>query len=110
VQLVYERTLRPAEKQHQPWVDRVRGQLQTAYRLLEADVAVLRGDWLFGPRPLQADISAAVAWRFTQHAQLERIGPEGIGPEEIALARHPALAALSARAEALPAFVATPLA
>jgi glutathione S-transferase len=25
VQIVYERTLRPAEKQHQPWLDRVRG-------------------------------------------------------------------------------------
>ena len=104
VQLVYERNLRPAEKQHQPWVDRVRGQLRAAYRLLEAEVAAPRGDWLFGPRPLQADISAAVAWRFTQHAQSEKIAPDEIVP-----AHHPALAALSTRAEALPAFVATPL-
>src|SRR5206468_9717466 len=76
VQIVYERTLRPVEKQHQPWIDRVRGQLRDAYRLLEADVARPRGDWLFGPRPLQADVTAAVAWRFTQHAQLEGIGLE----------------------------------
>jgi glutathione S-transferase len=97
VQLVYERTLRPAEKQHQPWIDRVRGQLRDAYRLLEAEVV---GDgWLCTTRPLQADVSAAVAWRFTQHALAQEIDP----------LRHQALAALSARAEALPAFVAAPL-
>ncbi|MFS2055313.1 glutathione S-transferase, partial [Variovorax sp. CT11-76] len=31
VQIVYERNLRPAEKLHQPWVDRVLGQLLAAY-------------------------------------------------------------------------------
>lgn len=97
VQLVYERTLRPAEKQHQPWIDRVRGQLRTAYALLEAEVAP-GTSWLLGARPLQADITTAVAWGFTQH----------IVPGEVAAADHPALAALSARAEALPAFLATP--
>ena len=30
VQIVYEHNLRPAEKLHQPWVDRVRGQLVAA--------------------------------------------------------------------------------
>ena len=34
VQIVYERNLRPAEKQHEPWVDRVSGQLSSAYALL----------------------------------------------------------------------------
>jgi glutathione S-transferase len=102
VQLVYERTLRPAEKQHAPWIARVQGQLRAAYRLLEAEIAPGNpgGAWLLGARPLQADITAAVAWRFTQH--------EAAG--EIAAADHPGLAAFSARAEALPAFVATPLA
>ena len=31
VQIVYEQQLRPQEKQHQPWLDRVQGQLQAAY-------------------------------------------------------------------------------
>jgi glutathione S-transferase len=99
VQIVYERSLRPAEKQHAPWVERVRGQLRAAYRLLEAEIAPGGGGWLLDARPLQADITAAVAWRFTQHALAAEIGA----------ADHPRLAAFSARAEALPAFVAAPL-
>eukprot|EP00659_Diplonema_papillatum_P023247 gene23247-35621_t len=39
VQIVYEHHLRPAEKLHQPWIDRVTGQLLAAYALLEARVA-----------------------------------------------------------------------
>src|ERR1700710_412972 len=31
VQIVYERNLRPAEKQHEPWIDRVSAQLLAAY-------------------------------------------------------------------------------
>jgi glutathione S-transferase len=103
VQLVYERTLRPPEKQHAPWIARVQGQLRAAYRLLETEIQPgnpAGAAWLLGARPLQADITAAVAWRFTQHE----------AASEISAADHPALAALSARAEALPAFVATPLA
>lgn len=38
VQIVYERTLRPVEKQHQPWIDRVQKQMLAAYRLLEAEL------------------------------------------------------------------------
>ncbi len=97
VQLVYEFELRPAEKQHQPWIDRVAGQLATAYRLLETEMGSGEA-WLAGDRPLQADISVAVAWRFTQELLPGRIDP----------AEHPALAAFSARAEALPAFRAAP--
>jgi glutathione S-transferase len=99
VQLVYEFSLRPPEKQHQPWIDRVRSQLRTAYRLLDAEVAPGTA-WLFGAQPLQADVTAAVAWHFTQH----------VLANEIAAADHAALAALSARAEALPEFIATPVA
>lgn len=99
VQIVYERRLRPLEKQHQPWIDRVLGQLTTAYRLLEAEYAAVPG-WMFGDRIMQADISAAVAWRFTQE----------LLPSEIHTDGHSALAALSARAEALPSFQACPFA
>src|SRR3569832_1925878 len=97
VQIVYERNLRPAEKQHQPWIDRVQGQLAAAYRLLEQEIATAK-PWLFGSRPLQADITSAVTWRFTQMEL----------PGLIAEERHPALAAFSARAEKMPAFLAFP--
>jgi glutathione S-transferase len=97
VQIVYEFELRPAEKRHAPWIDRVAGQLVAAYRLLDAEIGPGDG-WLAGDRPLQADISVAVAWRFTQDMLPGRIDP----------AAHPALAAFSARAEALAPFLATP--
>jgi glutathione S-transferase len=97
VQLVYERTLRPPEKQHQPWIDRVRGQMLAAYRLLESELGT--GDaWLFADRPLQADITVAVMWYFTR----------SLLPDVLAATDHPALAAFSARAEALPEFRAFP--
>ena len=97
VQIVYERTLRPEEKQHQPWLDRVQGQLEAAYRLLEQEVAAAK-PWLFANRPLQADITSAVAWRFTQMEL----------PGLIPAKDYPALAAISARAENMPAFLAFP--
>jgi glutathione S-transferase len=97
VQIVYERNLRPEEKQHQPWLDRVQGQLEAAYRQLEQEVAAAK-PWLFGSRPMQADITSAVAWRFTQ------MELPGLLREE----QHPALAALSAHAEKTQAFLAFP--
>jgi glutathione S-transferase len=98
---VYEFRLRPEDKQHQPWIDRVRGQLAEAYRLLEVEAATAPATpWLFGARPLQADVTAAVAWSFTA----------SVLPDTIAADDHPALAALTRRAEATPAFLATPIA
>jgi glutathione S-transferase len=97
VQIVYERSLRPPEKQHQPWIDRVQGQLEAAYRELEREIAAAK-PWLFGNRPLQADITSAVSWRFTQMELPGLIRPE----------LHPALAALSLHAENTPAFQAFP--
>jgi glutathione S-transferase len=100
VQIVYERELRPIEKQHAPWIERVKGQLDAAYRLLEARAAQSKPDaWLFGDRLLQADITTCVAFRFTQH----------MIPDVFDGSAYPVLARLSARAEALPEFVATPL-
>ncbi|MGR4862402.1 glutathione S-transferase family protein [Caulobacter sp. LARHSG274] len=99
VQLVYEFRLRPQDKQHQPWIDRVRGQLAEACRLLEAEVAPAT-PWLFGARPLQADVTAAVAWSFTA----------SVLPDAIAASDHPALADLTRRAEDLPAFLGAAMA
>jgi glutathione S-transferase len=99
VQLVYEFNLRPEDKQHAPWIDRVRGQLGEAYRLLEAEVAAAPA-WLLGAQPSQAGVTAAVAWSFTAF----------VLPDAVAADAHPALADLARRAEGLPAFLATPIA
>jgi glutathione S-transferase len=97
VQIVYERNLRPAEKQHAPWAERVAGQLLSAYRLLEAEMPAGAG-WVFGARPLQADITTAIAWRFSRE----------LIPDVVPVDTYPRLAQLSVRAEALPAFLAAP--
>jgi len=97
IQIVYERNLRPAEKLHEPWIARVTGQLLAAYRILETDLIA---------RPLavtraainQAGVSVAVAWQFTQQML----------PEVVPGANYPALRELSAKAEALPEFIAAP--
>jgi len=98
VQLVYEHQLRPIEKRHQAWIDRVRGQLSAAYALLEAELASSEA-WLFGARPLQADISTAVAWRFTQ----------SVLPADLLPPHQPYLSAFSRRAEQLTEFLFCPI-
>lgn len=95
VQIVYESKLRPPKKQYQPWVDRVHAQLIAAYRLLEAEVSQTSA-WLVDERPLQADVSSAVAFRFSRHML----------PEIIEAKAYPALDALSVRAEAAEGFSA----
>ena len=95
VQLVYERTLRPAEKQHAPWIERVTGQLHAACDGLERALE---------QRPLAAasatigqdGVTAAIDWRFLQDAAL------------VAEARWPRLAAHSAAAESLAELRAAP--
>ena len=65
VQIVYEHHLRPAEKLHAPWLERVHRQLLAALTALDAELA---------QHPLAADekgltqagLSAAIAWRFMQ--------------------------------------------
>jgi glutathione S-transferase len=97
VQIFYERSLRPLEKLHEPWVTRVTGQLLAAYGALEAELA---------QRPLavtsatitQAGVTAAVAWHFTQQML----------PEVVPEANYPILVSFSAKAEALPEFMAAP--
>lgn len=98
VQVVYETTLRPEDKQHLPWLERVKQQMAQAFALLEREVDGTE-KWLFGVRPLQADVTAAVVWRFADFML----------PGAITDADHPWLAKLSARAEALPEFLACPL-
>lgn len=98
VQIEYERKLRPPEKLHQPWLDRVAGQLRSAYSLLEETVKAAKAP-LIDDTLSQADISVAVAWRFTQH----------IVPDVIAVASYPGLAAFSDFMERRPEFLSTPV-
>ncbi|QYA15859.1 glutathione S-transferase C-terminal domain-containing protein (plasmid) [Rhizobium sp. AB2/73] len=97
VQIVYEHKLRPMEKQHQPWLDRIHGQLAAAYRLLEAEMPQT-DPWLFGRRPLQADITSAVAFHFTREML----------PDALDVKACPRLHALSVRAEESEEFRAFP--
>ncbi len=98
VQIVYERNLRPVEKRHQPWLDRIQTQLSGAYRLLEQEMCNAN-PWLVSDRMMQADITVAVAWRFTQF----------VLPEVVSRDRHPTLRAFSERIEGRPEFLAAPL-
>lgn len=94
VQIVYERTLRPVEKQHQPWLERVIKQLHAAYGHLEKAAQTLTCEPL-----MQSEITVAVAWRFTQLYTADVVKP----------ADYPQLATFSTQAETLPEFISTPV-
>lgn len=97
VQFIYEQTLRPAEKQHQPWLDRVQGQLLAACAALEAEVKrvppAATSDTID-----QAGLTCAVSWQFLQQTR----------PGLVPVADHPVLQAYSQRVEQLPEFAAAP--
>lgn len=76
------------------WAGRCRGQIAGALAALERERAECRGDWWFGDRIGHADIALACALRFASDAH----------PDLVVLRHHPALAAHSARCEALDVF------
>lgn len=97
VQLYYERNLRPAEIQYEPWVERVEGQLAAAYSALERELE---------KHPLKTDgsidqdgLTLAVAWSFTNL----------VVPDQVKVEQFPRIAAFTAYAEGLEAFVSTPI-
>ncbi len=92
--IVYERTLRPAEKLHQPWVDRCQVQVDSALAALEA--ATPAGELAAGP-PRQAPITLACALAYVR-ARL---------PEAVSSGRYSNLDAFAAAFARVPAFVAT---
>jgi glutathione S-transferase len=97
VQIVYERSLRPPEKQHEPWITRVRGQMHAAYGALESELQ--REALAVTSASIdQAGVTAAVVWQFTC----------ALRPSIIDVDAYPALQAHSKRAEQLPEFIATP--
>ncbi|MCR4541899.1 glutathione S-transferase [Pseudomonas sp. 18.1.10] len=92
VQIVYEHNLRPAEKLHAPWLERISGQLLAAYGLLDKLVA---GDDTLN----QASITAAVAWSFSQYTVASVVEAEAF----------PNLQRLAERLEQHPAFKKYPI-
>jgi glutathione S-transferase len=97
VQIVYEHNVRPAEKLHAPWLARVTEQMHAAFAALEAELT--REPLPCTPGALDnAGLTTAVVWHFSR-----QMVPELLGPGD-----HPALAAYSAWAEALPEFMAAP--
>ena len=96
VQIVYERNLRPASAQYEPWIERVSGQLLAACAGLEHEVQIRQTAFLKSRS--QACITSAVAWQFTQ-SMLAAVVPA---------ARHPGLVALSTRMERTPEFLKYP--
>lgn len=91
--ILYERALRPAEKVHEPVIERWRSQLEAALAGLEA----MAGEpWLLGERFSQADITAACMLGFVRAAV----------PDAAPLGMWPRLDRLSSACEELPAFVA----
>ena len=98
VQRFYELTLRPVDKQHAPWLDRVTQQMNGALAALDK-LAGTASPWLHGERFLQDDVCIAVAWRFTQFVMADAVRA----------ADYPRLAAYSLRAESRPEFLQTPL-
>jgi glutathione S-transferase len=52
--LTYEVLLRPAEKQHSPWIDRVRGQIVDVFHMLDRELETHADQLLDGPLPLSA--------------------------------------------------------
>lgn len=92
VQRYYETKVRPEPMRYPAWIDRVSRQIRDTYALIDRHIG--SDDWLCGDRPTQADITVAVAWRFTHHT----------APGLVDASDYPHLAGLSAQAEGLPAF------
>lgn len=97
-QIIYERGLRPAEKRHEPWIQRVSGQLHAAYSALDRELAAAPLVTTTTAGLGQAAISAAVGWTFTQL----------VLPELVPAERYPHVAAHAAAMEQLPVFMAVP--
>jgi glutathione S-transferase len=96
VQLYYELSLRPQHLRWDEWITRCASQLRDTCAVLEAAAAAGKTPWLCGDELSQADISVAVAWRFTHH----------VLPHILDKAHYPVLAEHSDSAEAQPAFQA----
>lgn len=92
---IYENFFRPEDKRHEPWVRRLREQMDGALIVLEHACAGIEGDdWLVDEGITQADVTVACAFTYINEALKL---PPGLYPN---LRRH------VTRCEKLPAFKA----
>lgn len=91
-QYIYEKNLRPAAYQFEPWLLRVIEQLDSALRNLEAEVEQRPAAFAVAAR--QATITAAITWQFVNEFL----------PETANSIKFPFLAALSETMEATPVY------
>lgn len=94
VAALYEKTMHPPEKVHEPWLRHNEDQARSAFDWLEAIDA---SPWLYGGALTQADITTAVTVDFTNI----------VAPALLDAARYPRLLAHAARCNELPAFAET---
>jgi glutathione S-transferase len=91
--LTYEVLLRPADKQHPPWRDRVRGQIVDVFHMLDRELEMHADRLLDGPLPLSAItigvIGSTVTGLLARHATFGELS---------------ALSAFVERVEAIPSF------
>ncbi len=95
VQRHYERALRPPERRHDPWIERVMGQLSAGLAALNAEAP--QTGWISGELGV-ADITVACAFGFVQLLLGDTVDTTA----------YPNLTEFCVRAEALPAFRAAP--
>jgi len=93
---VYETAMRPTEKVHAPWAQRLQAQMHGALSVLEAAAELRGAGWLVGESLTQADITVACAATFLGDTVLPDLA-----------SRYPRLGGFTARCEALAPFVAT---
>jgi glutathione S-transferase len=92
---IYERVFRPAEKRHEPYLERCRSQMHGALGELERWRVRHPGPWMTGERLTQADITLTCCWTFL------------VGSVALAAGAYNNLVALTTRCEALPEFAET---
>ena len=95
---LYEGVFRPESKRHEPWLERLRLQMNASLGAIDRHVGE-RGaaQWLVGKRMTQADITAVCAYTFLNDSL--RVGADAV--------MYPSLAMLAARCEAMPEFSGT---
>jgi glutathione S-transferase len=95
---VYEGVFRPEQKRHEPWLARLRLQMNASLAALDRHLGE-RGaaQWLVGKRMTQADITSVCAFTFLNDTL--RVAADSV--------MFPSLGTLAARCEAMPAFAET---
>jgi glutathione S-transferase len=94
VLLVYETVLRPENKRHPPWIDRLRTQASAALLELNRAAQARVGEWLVGDHLTQADVTATCVFTYLKDSRMLELTPSS----------YPELGEFCARCEEMPAF------